>query len=282
MASQRPLKSFSILPGFAPTLAWTLVYSSLVVLIPLATLVLRAAGIGPAELWAHVTTPRALAALRLSAETALLAASINGVIGFVVAWALSRYEFPGRRALDALVDLPFALPTAVSGIALTALLSPRGWLGAWLTPLGLELVFTKAGIVFALVFIGLPFVVRTVQPALEELDPSVEEAAAALGASFATTFCRVLLPTLVPALLTGIAMAFARAVGEYGSVIFIAGNMPLRTEIAPLLVVIQLEQFDENGAIAIGTALLVVSFAMLMLINLLQRWSQRQLGGQPS
>jgi sulfate transport system permease protein len=272
----RSLKQHSILPGFGPALGLTLSYLSLLVLIPLAALVLRASSLGWGGLWAQVTAPRALAAYGLSLGASFVAASVNALFGFVVAWVLVRYRFPGRRLLDALVDLPFALPTAVSGIALTTLLSGRGWIGRWLEPLGVELAFTRAGITVALVFIGLPFVIRTLQPAIEELSAETEEASATLGAGRLHTFRRVILPTLVPALLTGFALAFARAVGEYGSVVFIAGNMPMRTEILPLLILIELEQYDYAGATALGAGMLAISFALMLAINLLQLWGARR------
>lgn len=271
----RAFKSHSILPGFGLSLGFTLLYTGLIVLIPLAALFLKASGLGLGGFWHEVTQPRALAAYSLSLVASLVAAAINVVFGFVVAWALVRYRFPGRRLLDALVDLPFALPTAVSGIALTSLLSERGWIGKLLAPLGVQVAFSRAGICVALVFIGMPFVVRTLQPALEELSGELEEASATLGAGRWTTFRRVMLPPLVPALLTGGAMAFARAVGEYGSVVFIAGNMPMRTEILPLLIVIELEQYDYAGATALGVGMLILSFALLLAIHLIQRWGRR-------
>lgn len=269
-------KRYSILPGFGLTLGFTLLYTSLLVLIPLAGLFLRSAELGGAGLWAKVTTPRALAAFGLSLGASFLAATVNAVFGTLVAWVLVRYRFPGRRLLDALVDLPFALPTAVSGIALTTLLAERGWLGRLLAPLGVQVAFTRLGVVVALVFIGIPFVVRTLEPALQELSVEIEEAAATLGAGRLRTFRQVLLPLLAPAILTGFALSFARAVGEYGSVIFIAGNLPLETEILPLLIVIQLEQYDYAGATALGAAMLVLSFLLLLAINGLQRWGARR------
>jgi sulfate transport system permease protein len=268
----------SVIPGFGLTLGFTLAYLCLIVLIPLAGLVLRPAEIGWSGFWHTVTAPRVLAALRLSFGAALVAASINGVFGLIVAWVLTRYRVPGQRVIDALVDLPFALPTAVAGIALTALYAPNGWIGQWLEPLGIKVAFTPLGIVLALTFIGLPFVVRTLQPVLQDLDFEVEEAAHCLGASRTQTFWLVILPSIMPALLTGFALAFARAVGEYGSVIFIAGNMPMVSEIAPLLIVIKLEQFDYAGAAAIGVVMLAASFVLLLAINLLQRWGRRWQG----
>ncbi|MBK7772307.1 MAG: sulfate ABC transporter permease subunit CysT [bacterium] len=249
---------------------------SVVVVIPLTGLFVRSAGLGFGGVWETVTEPRVLAACRLSFGASLIAAAINAVIGFLVAWTLVRYEFPGKRIVDALVDLPFALPTAVSGIALTALFAPQGWVGRLLAPLGLPVAFTPLGVTVALIFIGLPFVVRTLQPALMDLDAEVEEAAAVLGAGRLQILGRVILPTVLPALLTGFALAFARAVGEYGSVVFISGNLPNKTEIAPLLIVAQLEQYDYEGATAIAVLLLVISFSMLLLINALQRWSGRR------
>jgi sulfate transport system permease protein len=272
------LKRYSILPGFGLTLGLSMLYASLLVLLPLAGLFAKAATLGWSELWREVTSPRALAAYGLSLGASLLAAAVNLLFGFVVAWVLVRYRFPGRRLLDALVDLPFALPTAVSGIALTTLFVERGWIGRHLAALGIEVAFTRLGVVVALVFIGIPFVVRTLQPAIEELSVELEEAAATLGAGRLHTFRRVLLPTLLPAMSTGFALAFARAVGEYGSVIFIAGNLPLRTEIVPLLIVIELEQYDYAGATALGATMLVLSFVLLLAINLLQAWSRRRAG----
>lgn len=268
----------SILPGFGLTLGFAMVYASLLVLLPLAGLFVQSATLGWGELWTKVTEPRALTAYGLSLGASLVAAVVNLLFGFVVAWVLVRYRFPGRRILDALVDLPFALPTAVSGIALTTLFVERGWFGKVLSPLGIEVAFSRLGIIVALVFIGIPFVVRTLQPALEELSHELEEAAATLGAGRAQTFRRVLLPTLLPAMLTGFSLAFARAVGEYGSVIFIAGNMPMRTEIVPLLIVIKLEQYDYAGATALGATMLVLSFLLLLAINLVQAWGRRRAG----
>ncbi|MGZ8996693.1 MAG: sulfate ABC transporter permease subunit CysT [Rhodospirillales bacterium] len=262
----------SVLPGFGPALGFALAYLSLIVLIPLAALVLRPAELGLAGFVAAVTEPRVLAALRLSFGASLLAAAVNAVFGLIVAWVLVRYQFPGKRLVDALVDLPFALPTAVAGVALTALYAPNGLIGSLLDPLGVKVAFTPLGVVVALVFIGLPFVVRTVQPVLQDLEREVEEAAASLGASRLQTIARVILPAILPALLTGYALALARAVGEYGSVIFIAGNMPMVSEIAPLLIVIKLEQYDYAGAAAVGVAMLIIAFVMLLVLNLLQRW----------
>jgi sulfate transport system permease protein len=273
-----PRRNRSIIPGFGLTLGITLFYLTLIVLIPLAALALRPVDLGLSGFFAAVTQTRVLAALKLSFTTAFFAAAINAVFGLAVAWMLVRYEFPGKKVVDAIVDLPFALPTAVAGIALTALYAPNGWIGQYLDPLGIKVAFTPLGIVVALTFIGLPFVVRTVQPVLEELDTELEEAAACLGATRFETFTRVIFPVILPALMTGFAMALARAVGEYGSVIFIAGNMPLVSEITPLLIVIKLEQYDYAGAAAIGVAMLLISFVMLLVINLLQRWSRRWAG----
>jgi sulfate transport system permease protein len=248
----------------------------------MAALTLRAADIGADRLWATIASDRALAAYALSFGASLAAGVINAVFGFVVAWTLTRYRFPGRRLLDAVVDLPFALPTAVSGIALAAVFSVNGWLGRSLVPLGVDIAFTRAGVVLALVLVSLPFVVRTLQPAIEQLDAEAEAAAATLGASRFYIFRRVVFPALLPALLTGFALAFARALGEYGSVIFIAGNRPMQTEIAPLLIVIRLEEYDYAGATAIGLVMLVLSFVMLLAINALQLWTRRRLGGERS
>jgi sulfate transport system permease protein len=269
----------SVLPGFGLTLGYTLFYLSAIVLIPLAAMVLRTADLGGSGFWTAVTTPRVLAACRLTFGASLIAALVNTVFGLVVAWSLTRYEFPGRRLIDALVDLPFALPTAVSGIALTALYAPNGWLGEPLAALGIKAAFTPLGVVIALTFIGLPFVVRTLEPALADLDAEMEEAAASLGASRIQTLRRVVAPLLVPALLTGFTLAFARALGEYGSVIFISGNLPMKTEILPLLIIAKLEQYDYAGATAIGTLMLAISFVFLLTVNALQWWSRRVRSG---
>jgi len=270
------LKQPSVLPGFGLSMGLTLIYMALLVLIPLAALVLFTTRMSLAEFWAKgIADPRVMASYRLSFGASLLAASLNGVFGLVVAWVLVRYEFWGKRCVDAIVDLPFALPTAVSGIALTTLYAQTGWIGRWLDPVGIQVAYAWPGIVIALTLIGLPFVVRTVQPALEDLDQEMEEASASMGATRWQTFRRVILPTILPALLTGFALAFARAVGEFGSVYFIAGNMPFRTEIAPLLILIRLEQFDYVGATAIGVVMLVAAFIVLLVINLLQWWSRR-------
>jgi sulfate transport system permease protein len=268
----------SVIPGFGITLGFTLVYLSLIVLIPIAALVLRAGGLGFERFFEIATDPRVVAALRVSFGTSLVAAMVNAVFGLIVAWVLVRYRFPGRKILDATVDLPFALPTAVAGIALTALYAGNGWIGQFFQPFGIKIAYTELGIVIALIFIGLPFVVRTVQPVLEEIDREREEASATLGANRRQTFWRVVLPTLAPALLTGFALAFARAVGEYGSVIFIAGNIPYVTEIAPLLIVIRLEELDYAGATAVAAVMLGISFLMLLAINLIQAWARRRFG----
>jgi sulfate/thiosulfate transport system permease protein len=269
-------KQPSVLPGFALSMGYTLLYLSLIVLIPLSAIFIKSAALGWAAFWGTVTAPRVLAALRLSFGAAGLAALVNAAFGLLVAWVLVRYRFPGRRILDALVDLPFALPTAVAGIALTAVYAGNGWLGQYLEALGMKVAFTPVGVVVALTFIGLPFVVRTVQPVLEDLEPELEEAAMTLGATRRQTFQRVILPAVWPALLTGFTLALARAIGEYGSVIFIAGNVPLVSEIAPLLIIIKLEQYDYAGATTIAVAMLVIAFALLLLINLLQWWSSRR------
>lgn len=270
LPDRRPWLQPSVLPGFGLTLGFTLLWLSLAFLLPLSALILRPWELGLAGVWATVTDPRVLSALRVSFGAAALAALINGALGLLIAWALVRYDFPGHRLADALVDLPFALPTAVAGIALTAIYAPNGPLGSWLTEAGIKVAYTPLGIVVALIFVGLPFVVRTVQPVLEDLDREVEEAARTLGATSPQTTLRVILPALLPALLTGCGLAFSRAVGEYGSVIFIAGNMPMKSEIAPLLIVIKLEQFDYAGAAAVGLAMLVLSFGTLLVLNLIQ------------
>jgi len=265
-----------VLPGFGLAFGWTVIWLSAIVLIPLAALAWKASGLGVAGFVRLLHDPRVLAALELSFGAALIAALINAVFGVLVAWVLTRYRFPGRGLVDAAVDLPFALPTAVAGITLAALFAPTGWVGAWLEPLGVKVAYSRLGVVVALVFVGLPFVVRTVQPLLADLDREVEEAAATLGASRAATVFRVLLPPLVPAILTGFTLAFARGVGEYGSIVFIAGNMPYLTEIAPLLIVIRLEEFDYVGATGIACVMLAVSFALLFAINALEAWASRR------
>ena len=270
------LKRHSVLPGFGLSLGYTLFYLCLIVLIPLGALVLKSASLGWAAFWATVTAPRVLASYQLTFGASLAAALVNAVFGLVVAWVLVRYPFPGRRLVDALVDLPFALPTAVAGIALTTLYAETGWVGKHLAALGVKVAFTPLGIALALTFIGLPFVVRTLQPVLESLDTEVEEAAASLGAGRAQTLARVVLPALLPAWLTGFALAFARALGEYGSVVFIAGNMPMKTEISALLIMTKLEQYDYAGATAIAVVMLAVSFLLLLCINLVQSWAARR------
>ncbi len=272
-------KSHSVLPGFGLTLGYTITYLSLIVLIPLVALFLKSASLPWDKFWHAVTEPRVMASYRLTFGASFIAAAINGVLGFIVAWTLVRYRFPGRKFIDAIVDLPFALPTAVSGIALTAIFTRNGWLGQYLEPLGIKVAFTPIGITIALIFIGLPFVVRTLQPALEELDGELEEAAASLGASRWITFRRVLLPTVMPSLVTGFALAFARAVGEYGSVVFISGNMPMKTEITSLLIITKLEQYDFAGASAIAVVMLLASFTILLTINVLQWHFSRRMRG---
>lgn len=269
----------SVLPGFGLSMGFATFYASLIVLIPLGALLAKSLTLSWGELWQVVSNDRALASYRLTFGAAGIAALFNLTFGLVVAWVLVRYSFPGKRIIDALVDLPFALPTAVAGIALTALYAPNGWVGQWLTQLGLKVAYTPLGVVVALTFIGLPFVVRTVQPVLSDLEAEIEEAAASLGANRLQTFSRILLPALTPALLTGLTMAFARGIGEYGSVVFISGNMPYRTEITPLLIMTKLEQFDYAGAAALGSVMLVFSFVLLLLINLLQHWSHKRIGG---
>lgn len=276
--STRRWRQPSVLPGFGLSFGFTLAWLTLIVLIPLATIFLKAAGLGWAEFVEVGFSERAMAAYRLSFGTAAAAGLVNAVFGLVVAWVLVRYNFPGKQVVSALVDLPFALPTAVAGIALTALYAPQGWIGQFLEPLGLKVAFTWIGITIALVFIGLPFVVRSVEPVLADLGREVEEAAATLGATRWQTFTRVIFPAIGPALLTGFALAFARGVGEYGSVIFISGNMPGRTEIAPLLIVTQLEQYAYAGATAIAVVMMLASFAVLLLINLIQAASRRRMG----
>ena len=270
------LRKETILPGFGLTLGLTLFYLSLVVLLPLAALIVKASGMGLNGFIEAAFTPRALAAYRLSFGTALVAAAVVSILGVIIAWVLVRYQFPGKRLLDACVDLPFALPTAVAGIALAAIYADNGWLGGPLAELGLRIAFTPVGIIVALMFEGLPFVVRTVEPVLQDLDKEVEEAAASLGAGRIQTLLKVIVPTMLPAILTGFALAFARGLGEYGSVIFIAGNLPMVSEIAPLLIIIKLEQFDYAGATAIATVVLVAGFIMLFVINWLQRWNKRR------
>ena len=266
-------KRRNVLPGFGLTLGYTIAYLSLIALIPLATLPLKVAGMGWQSFWTTVTSPRVLGAFELSIGASFAGAAIDTLFGVIVAWTLIRYRLAGKDIIDSIVDLPFALPTSVAGIALTAIYSENGWIGRLAAPLGIRIAFTPLGVVVALAFIGLPFVVRTVQPVLGEMDRELEEAAATLGASRGQTFVRVIAPALMPAAITGFALAFARALGEYGSVVFISGNMPMRTEVVPLLIMTKLEEFDYQGAAAIAMVMLIVSFMMLLLVNLLQRWS---------
>lgn len=270
------LKQRSVLPGFGITMGLTLLYLSLIVLIPLSASFLKTATLTWGQFWRTVTDPRVVASYRLSFGASLIGAAVNVVFGLLTAWVLVRYRFPGKRIVDALVDLPFALPTAATGITLTAIYASNGWIGRYLEPLGIKAAFTPLGVVIALTFIGLPFVVRTVQPVLQDVEAELEEAAASLGASRRQTFTRVILPMVLPAALTGFTLAFARAVGEYGSVVFISGNMPMRTEITPLLIITKLEQYDYAGATAIAVVMLVASFVLLLAINLLQWWSHRR------
>jgi len=267
-----------VLPGFNLTLGYTVLYLGLVVLIPLSALVFKSFTLTGEQFWAAVSSPRVLASYRLTFGASLIAALVNVVFGLLVAWVLVRYSFPGKKIVDALVDLPFALPTAVAGISLTALLAGNGWIGQYTEPLGLKLAFNPNGVVIALIFIGLPFVVRTVQPVLEDSEKELEEAATCLGATRLQTFIRVIFPSIAPALLTGFAMAFARAIGEYGSVIFIAGNMPMVSEITPLIIIGKLEQYDYSGATAVAVVMLAVSFVLLLVINALQGWQRRNSG----
>ena len=273
-------RSWTVLPGFGPTLGFSLLYLGLLVLLPIAALVAYSViNLDGATFWQIMNSPRVLASFRLSFGAALIAATLNALFGLILSWILVRYEFPGRRLVDLLIDLPFAMPTAVSGIALCAIFAPNGWIGQWLAPMGIHLAYNQAGVVIALTFIGLPFVVRTLQPVLRESEREVEEAAACLGANRLQTFIRVIWPALVPTLLTGFALAFARAVGEYGSVIFIAGNLPMVSEIAPLMIMSHLEEYDYAGASAIAVVMLSLSFLLLLLINKLQAWSWQRLGG---
>ena len=269
-------KQHSILPGFNLALGFTLLYLSRIVLIPLSAAFIRTTELSWQEFWFAVTTPRVMASYRLTFGASFAAALVNAVFGLLVAWVLVRYRFPGKKLIDALVDLPFALPTAVAGIALTALYAGNGWIGQYLEPLGIKVAFTPIGVFVALTFIGLPFVVRTVQPVLEDIESELEEAAAMLGANRLQTFLRIIFPTIFPALMTGFALAFARAIGEYGSVIFIAGNMPMVSEITPLLIITKLEQYDYAGATALAVVMLVISFILLLVINLLQWWGRRR------
>ena len=273
---KRPLRR--VLPGFNLTLGYTLLYLSLIVLIPLSALVLKTFTLTWEQFWAAVASPRVVASYQLTFGASLIAALVNVVFGLLIAWVLVRYDFPGKKIIDALVDLPFALPTAVAGISLTALLAGNGWIGQLTEPYGIQLAFNRNGIVIALIFIGLPFVVRTVQPVLEDFERELEEAATCLGATRFQTFRHVIFPTIAPALLTGFAMAFARAVGEYGSVIFIAGNMPMISEITPLIIIGKLEQYDYAGATAVAVVMLMFSFVLLLVINALQAWQRRRAG----
>ena len=268
-----------VLPGFNITLGFTITYLSLIVLIPLSALVFKTFSLSLEQFWAAVTGPRVMASYRLTFGASFLAALVNVVFGLLLAWVLVRYDFAGKKFIDAMVDLPFALPTAVAGISLTALLASNGWVGQYLEPWGVQLAFNPNGVVLALIFIGLPFVVRTVQPVLEDAEKELEEAATCLGATRWQSFSRVIFPTIAPGLLTGFAMAFARAIGEYGSVIFIAGNMPMVSEITPLIIVSTLEQYDYAGATAVAVVMLVISFVLLLVINALQAWQRRQMGG---
>ena len=268
----------NVIPGFGVTLGFTLAYLGLIVLIPLSAVIWKTTDLTLAQFWTTVTEPRVVASLKLSFGASLLAASVNAFFGLILAWALVRYRFPGKKIVDTLVDLPFALPTAVAGIALTAIYAKNGWLGQYLEPLGIKVAFTPLGIMIALIFIGLPFVVRTVQPVLEDLDKEIEEAAASLGANRAQAIFKVVLPIILPALLTGFALAFARAVGEYGSVIFIAGNLPMVSEIAPLMIITKLEQYDYSGATAIAVVMLFLSFILLLVVNTLQAWTAKRTG----
>ena len=271
-------RSKQVLPGFGLTLGYTLLYLSIIVLIPLVALLTKTFSLTWVQFWEAVAAPRVLAAYKLTFGASLLATCVNLVFGLLIAWVLVRYQFPGKKIADALVDLPFALPTAVAGISLTALLAGNGWVGRYLEPLGIELAFRPGGVVVALIFIGLPFVVRTVQPVLEDAEKELEEAATSLGASRWQIFTKVILPSITPALLTGFAMAFARALGEYGSVIFIAGNVPMVSEITPLIIIGKLEQYDFAGATAVAVVMLVIAFVMLLVINLLQAWQRRHAG----
>jgi sulfate/thiosulfate transport system permease protein len=272
-------RSARVLPGFNLTLGYTLLYLSLIVLIPLSALIFKTLTLSWADFWDAVTAPRVMASYRLTFGASLIAATVNLFAGLLVAWVLVRYSFPGKKIVDALVDLPFALPTAVAGISLTALLAGNGWVGQFFEPYGIQLAFNPNGVVIALIFIGLPFVVRTVQPVLEDAEKELEEAATCLGATRWQTFSRVILPTILPALLTGFALAFARAVGEYGSVVFIAGNMPMVSEITPLIIIGKLEQYDYAGATAVASVMLVISFLLLLLINGLQAWQRKRAVG---
>jgi sulfate transport system permease protein len=270
-------KKDRVLPGLSITLGFSVLYLSLIVLIPLAALVIKSAGLTPAEWWDTVSDPRVVASYKVSLMTSFFAAVVNLVFGLLLAWVLVRYRFPGKRIVDGLIDLPFALPTAVAGLALTTIYAPKGWVGSLLEPLGIKVAYTPLGITLALIFIGIPFVVRTVQPILQDLESDMEEAAVLLGSYRARTFFKIILPDLIPPLLTGFALAFARGIGEYGSVVFISGNMPMKTEIAPLLIITKLEQYQYSQAAAVAVVLLLISFVLLLFINILQRWSNRRL-----
>lgn len=270
-------KKDRVLPGLSLTLGFSVLYLSLIVLIPLAALAIKSAELSPSQWWDTVSDPRVVASYRLSLLTAFFAAFVNLVFGLLLAWVLVRYKFPGKKIVDGLIDLPFALPTAVAGIALTTIYAPKGWVGSLLEPLGIKVAYTPIGITLALIFIGIPFVVRTVQPILQDMESDMEEAAVLLGSYRARTFFKIILPDLIPPLLTGFALAFARGIGEYGSVVFISGNMPMKTEIAPLLIITKLEQYEYAQAAAVAVVLLLISFFLLFLINILQRWSNRRL-----
>ncbi|HSH54842.1 MAG TPA: sulfate ABC transporter permease subunit CysT [Methylotenera sp.] len=270
-------KQKNVLPGFNLSLGYTIFYLSLIVLIPLAAAFIKTTELSLDEFWTVVTAPRVVASYKLTFGASFIGALINAVFGLLTAWVLVRYAFPGKKIIDALVDLPFALPTAVAGIALTAVYAGNGWIGSWLEPLGVKVAFTPLGVIVALTFIGLPFVVRTVQPVLEDLEAEIEEAAASLGANRWQTFVKIILPAIWPALLTGFALAFARAIGEYGSVIFIAGNMPMVSEITPLIIITKLEQYDYAGATAVAVVMLLISFVLLLLVNILQWWTNHRL-----
>lgn len=274
----KPLFKRSVIPGFGVTLGFTLAYLGLIVLIPLSAVIWKTSDLTLLQFWQTISEPRVVASLKLSFGASLIAAAVNAFFGLILAWALVRYSFPGKKIVDTLVDLPFALPTAVAGIALTAIYAKNGWLGQYLEPLGIKIAFTPIGIMIALIFIGLPFVVRTVQPVLEDLDKEIEEAAASLGANRAQAVFKVVLPIILPALLTGFALAFARAVGEYGSVIFIAGNLPMVSEIAPLMIITKLEQYDYSGATSIAVVMLFLSFILLLVVNSLQAWTAKRTG----
>jgi len=278
IAAAAPIRAKRVLPGFTLSLGTTLLYLTVVILIPVLALILKGAEIGPARFWAIVTAPRALAAFQVTITAAVIATVFNAVYGLLMAWVLVRYEFPGKRLLDALMDIPFALPTAVAGLSLTALFSANGWIGAWLEPQGISVVYTIWGIALAMAFTSVPFVVRTVQPVLEDLDPAYEQAARTLGASEATIFTRVIFPQILPAWLAGCTIAFARSLGEFGAIVFIAGNLPMKTEIAALLAFIRLEEFDYNGASAIALVLLVFALVLLFVSNRLQAWAMRHKG----